>query len=159
VIEHALSALAHGWAVFPLAFRGKEPLLRRGVYRASRAEAAIRRWWATWPRANVGIATGTPSGIWILDVDGEAGRASVAGLVAEHGSIPETRTVRTGHGFQAYFLLPDGIRIGNTCGTIAPGIDTRGEGGYGIGVGSVHPTGRIYRLARDRPVVAAPASR
>ncbi|MBR7678950.1 bifunctional DNA primase/polymerase, partial [Streptomyces daliensis] len=36
---------------------------------------------------------------------------------------------------------PDGVRLGNTAGTIAPLVDTRAWGGYVVAPGSVLPCG------------------
>jgi site-specific DNA-cytosine methylase len=40
------------------------------------------------PHDNVGIATGPDSGIFVLDVDGATGVASIAALAVEHGPMP-----------------------------------------------------------------------
>jgi hypothetical protein len=40
--------------------------------------------------ANIGLATGSVSGIWILDVDGDQGRETLATLEEQHGQLPAT---------------------------------------------------------------------
>src|SRR5262245_18998661 len=42
---------------------GKHPRLRHGLHDASRDPATVAAWWRRWPRANVGLVTGT-----VLDV-------------------------------------------------------------------------------------------
>src|SRR5262249_55897398 len=54
------------------------------------------------------------------------------------------------------------LPIGNTAGKLGPGIDVRGDGGYVVGAGSVHPSGHVYRYAdghdpRSIQVAQAPA--
>ena len=48
---------------------GKHPRTERGVLDATTDETQIDRWWATWPHANIGLATGARSGVIVLDVD------------------------------------------------------------------------------------------
>lgn len=133
------------FSVFPCRRRGKEPLNRHGLKEASTDAAAIRAWWKRWPRANVGIATGTASGIVVLDVDLKAdGRQTLAILEDEQGRLPETPTVLTGGGGQhLYFRDPGGLR--NSAGRLGAGLDVRADGGYVIAPPSIHPNGNKYR--------------
>lgn len=48
---------------------GKHPLTKNGVKDATLDPSAIREWWSRWPQANIGIACGEKSGIFVLDVD------------------------------------------------------------------------------------------
>ena len=54
-----------------------------------------QRYWRIADR-NIGIPTGEGAGFWVLDVDGEAGEATLAALVSKHGPLPPTREVTTG---------------------------------------------------------------
>jgi len=73
-----------GWAVLPVhnmangkcscgdpscTSPGKHPRVRHGVNDATIDPAKILGWWRTWADANIGIATGAISNIWVLDVD------------------------------------------------------------------------------------------
>ena len=88
----ASAALAYSdrlaWAVLPL--RGKVPAIAkgRGYLDATTDRATISRWWREHPDANVGVACGTASGIDVVDVDGEAGRATLAEVAAACGPLP-----------------------------------------------------------------------
>jgi len=55
----------------PLVPGGKRPLTDHGVKDATTDEATIRGWWARWPDANIGIATG--HGLVVIDVDRRRG--------------------------------------------------------------------------------------
>ena len=92
------------WAVLPL--RGKVPAIAkgRGYLDATTDRVTISRWWRE-PDAYVGVACGTTSGIDVVDVDGEAGRATLAEVAAAasnaasgHRDALPPNTDRTGTG-------------------------------------------------------------
>jgi hypothetical protein len=151
----ALDYAAHSVPVFPCIPRGKAPAVARGFYAATTNPATIRRFW-TIPERNVGIPTGAASGVWILDVDGDEGEASLLELERRHGAIPETRTVITSRGRHVWFAYPGAVP--STAGRIGRGLDTRGENGYAIAPPSIHETGHCYAFADDpwRPLAIAP---
>lgn len=125
-----------GFSVFPVPHGSKQPVIKWKAYQTVRASLeAVARWNAT--QSNVGIATGTVSGLVVLDLDSDAAIAE-----AERRGLPDTITVRTGKGRHVYFRHPGGT-IGNRAG-IFPGADIRGDGGYVVGAGSTHPSGSIY---------------
>src|SRR4051794_17920044 len=60
---------------------GKHPRTTKGHLDASTSPGQVDTWWARWPEANIGIATGASSGIWVLDIDPDkGGDASLAAL-------------------------------------------------------------------------------
>lgn len=137
-----------GLRVFPLAPRSKVPLTPRGFKDATEDQATIAAWWREWPHANIGIATGEASGLFVVDVDGPAGESALAWLEADYGSLPLTAEVRTGKGRHLYFRHFPGAR--NTASTLGERIDTRGEGGYVVAPPSVHPDGHVYGWVEGR---------
>jgi len=160
----ALELAARGWALIPLA--GKLPTLDEWPNRASRDPATIGEWWSKRPTANAGIVTGAPSGIWVLDVDGDEGRASLAALVALHSPLPATFAVRTGRaagGQHLYFRHPAGRRVVSRALRSRQkewhGLDVKGDGGYVVAPGSVHPeSGKTYEVEdRAAPIAETPA--
>ena len=154
----ALRFAKAGIAVFPCfesGPRSKEPRTRHGHHDATTDIPAIRAWWQCWPGALVGIPVGPSSGVWVLDVDGSAGRASLRELLAKLnlGTVGElTRIVaRTpSGGLHLYFAIRDGERPRNRANDIGVGLDTRGlkedgtSAGYVIAPGSVLPDGSAY---------------
>ena len=120
---------------------GKHPLTRHGLHDATADPGMIRRWWAHWPQANVGIRTGASSGLLVVDVDGQAGMASLRALRREHGPFPAA-WVRTGsEGWHAYLRQPDGQRVPNSVGRLGPGLDVRADGGSIVAPPSHHASG------------------
>ena len=137
-----------GFHVFACVARGKVPATAHGCSDATDATDAIDRMWSADPDFNVAIACG-PSAVCVVDVDGEAGAASLARLVGAHGALPPTPTVTTARGLHFYFADPDGV-IRNSASKLGEGIDTRGVGGYVLAPPSVHPSGAVYRWALRR---------
>lgn len=138
-----------GVMVFPLSPRSKIPIAgSSGCRGASSDHDVVRVIWTQWPNANVGIATGPASGLWVLDIDGDEGRASLARLEAEQGRLPTTVEVETpGGGWHLYWRWPDGGGIRNSASRIGPNLDIRGRGGYVVAPPSIHPNGLPYRWA------------
>ena len=104
---------------------------------------------------NIGIPTGSVSGFWVLDIDGDDGEASLAALERIHGPLPATRTVITGSGGRHLWFRYSGP-IPSTTGRIAPGLHSRGDGGYVIAPPSIHPNRRRYEFASCDELAAAP---
>lgn len=151
-----------GLRVHPLRPGLKLPLLEEWQRRATTDPQTIARWWANWPAAGVGIATGAESDVIVVDVDPRhGGDDSVDDLVTAHGELPETWTCSTaGGGRHLYFRHPGG-RVGNRAG-LWPGIDLRGGGGYVVAPPTELEGGRAYLWqAGDGPhevaLAAAPA--
>lgn len=146
-----------GWPVFPVG-RNKHPLVPKdrdpatgqdipdtgGVKKASADPAQITVWDSLYPDANVALATGEPSGIVVIDIDGPAGEASWRKLVrlVWFQTEPDCPQAMTAKGRHLYFR---GIGIGNRVNSVlGQGIDVRGDGGSAILPPSVHASGTIY---------------
>lgn len=124
--------------------------------------AELKKLFVERPSANFGIITGAASRLIVLDVDGPEGEMSLDMLEEVNGSLPKTVTVRTGRGRHLYFRTNAGESIRNTAGKLGIGLDVRGNGGYVVGVGSIHPGGAMYRYAtgftpKDVAIAEAPA--
>jgi hypothetical protein len=173
----ALQCARRGWSVAPLhtisdgncschkgstcARAGKHPRTQNGFRDATTDRPQIKEWFSESPEANIGIATGSVSGTFVLDIDGNVGRKTLSELESRYGKLPVTVTVKTGLGQHFYFRL-NGSQIRNSAGRVGKGIDVRGDGGYVVGVGSVHRSGAKYRYVKgcnpdDVAVADAPA--
>src|SRR5262245_14621740 len=142
MIRSALTLAGKGLHVFPCLPRDKRPATANGVKAATADADTIRRLWQHDPQFNIGVATGKPSGIFILDVDGIDAEAELRKLEAQHGALPATVEVITARGRHVYFKMPDVPPIRNSAGKLAPGLDIRATGGYVLAPPSIHPTGR-----------------
>jgi hypothetical protein len=152
----------YGWRVFPLhsiahgactcgkpkcSSPGKHPRTRRGVKDATTDATTITGWWARWPDANIGVATG--SGLVVIDIDpAHGGDKSFSAAVARLGDLGPTRMCRTGSGGR-HLYYSTGTRIPCSQGRLGPGIDVRGEDGYVVAPPSLHISGRRYVWERS----------
>lgn len=151
ILDAALDYAAAGYSVIPVR-SDKTPYTPHGLKDASQDPDTIRKWWETWPDANVAIACGRVSGnLVVLDVDmknGKNGRLSIDIWQSEHGDFPETVMARTPSGGQHYyFRVKDPSQYKNTVEAI-PAVDIRGDGAYVL----VYPSGitgdKMYTWAR-----------
>lgn len=139
---------------------GKHPRTYTGLKEASTETKQILKWFRQTPDANVGGLTGEASGVLVVDVDPKSGGdLSLTDLIEAYGDEwLDTLKVRTGSGgFHFFFEYPKGLDLRNTAGKIAPGIDTRANGGYVVLPSSKHVSGNRYELlddARPRPLPA-----
>lgn len=60
---------ALGIPVFPCVPGAKRPLTPNGFHDATTSPRVVRDWWRRTPRANIGIPTGAPSGVEVVDID------------------------------------------------------------------------------------------
>jgi Bifunctional DNA primase/polymerase, N-terminal len=143
----------NGWSVFPLWPRSKKPACRRGYKDATTNPATIRRWWLA-QDYNIGIATGLTSGVWVFDVDGATGAATLGDLETKNGNLPATLISVTSAGPHFWFRATGEIQL--SAGRVGDGCDVRAEDGYVLAPPSVHPDGPVYRWGNDAPIAAAP---
>jgi hypothetical protein len=148
MIGNALALAARGMCIFPCVPRDKQPATEHGCKDATTDAEIIRRWWRQQPECNIAIATGAPSKVFAVDVDGLEAEGELRRLEAEHGELPATIETITLRGRHVYFRMPE-RSVRNSAGKIAPGIDARGDGGYCLAPPSIHPTGRRYCWSVD----------
>lgn len=146
MLNHALKYLSLGLSIIPLKPKGKEPLIPWAEFQKRRAGVEeAKEWFKKWPCANVGIVTGSVSGIAIIDLDGPEGlkEALRLGLTSSTISL-------TGNGKHLWYKYPEQslnptLLVQNSV-RIYPGIDVRGDGGYIVAPPSMHENGQRYRF-------------
>jgi hypothetical protein len=158
MLDYALTYARQGWAVFPL--NGKVPFKgTRGFLDATTDEKQIRAWWKKYPNANIGVATGQTSGIYVADVDNKNdkdGEASLRTFVNGHNALPETLESRTPSGGRhIVFKMPAGIQIPSGTDVHGVGLDVRANGGYIVAPPSVIG-GKSYEWINNNPIAALP---
>jgi hypothetical protein len=119
---------------------GKHPKVRRGLWEGTTDAGRITSWWLDWPEANVGIRTGVD--LFVVDLDGDAGKATWSVLCEQWGLAVDTLRAITGGGGEHLLFKGTGK---TTVGQLGRGVDTRGEGGYIVAPPSMHASGRRYR--------------
>jgi AAA domain/Bifunctional DNA primase/polymerase, N-terminal/Primase C terminal 2 (PriCT-2) len=130
----------------PLDPKAKRPLTEHGFKNASTDAQQIRRWWARWPKALVGVPTGTASGLVVIDIDPDG-----IDFLLAHDDVATGRQHNTRRGFHFIFRVPGDLRIRCSQSKLAKGVDVRADGGYiiwwpaagfdvfGPGIGSLPP--------------------
>ena len=135
-IDYALEYAAKGWKVLALAAGTKIParhvLQEHGVKDATANPIHIRQIWDDIPDANVGIATGSASGITVLDLDSEEAKNEMANISS--AAPPITYGVKTPRGWHLYFKYDKAVE--QSAGRV-PKVDIRNDGGYVVAAGSV----------------------
>ncbi len=124
---------------------GKHPRIMQWPESATTAEAFIKAWWRRWPEANIGLVTGAPSRLVVLDVDPRhGGQVSLDELESAYGSLPVAPEAETGGGGRHVFFKHPEFHVPNSAGTLGAGLDVRGDGGYIVAPPSIHASGRPY---------------
>lgn len=146
--QAAAKYAARGIPVFPLRPGAKRPLFPKcdagpaghepgpdcpgfghGFKDATDDPDQVAEWWADYPTANIGVPTGRPSGWYAVDLDLYK-NPDCADQLAERGDLPDTLTSRTPRGgLHLVYQHPQGGCPGSGS-TLAPHVDTRGDGGY-----------------------------
>ncbi len=143
--ESAKGYLTQGFSVFPVhsigngtctcskpncGSPGKHPLTKHGVKDATKDEQTVDRYFSGGhSNANIGIATGEPSGAWVLDIDDDG--SGLKALEEKFGSLPKTATVKTGSGGRHYYFRHDeSCTSKKNSVKFAKGLDCRFTGGF-----------------------------
>jgi hypothetical protein len=126
----ALAYSCLGWPTFPVGHDGRSPQCEHGCKDASAKAHEIEALWRGKESANVALATGTPSGVFALDIDVKHvdGRLTLATLEDEFGHLPTTWESRTPSGGAHLFFRQPDRELRNRV-NFRPGLDIRTTGG------------------------------
>lgn len=147
ILDSALDYIAKGWSVIPLALGTKFPAIKIADYLNGTerfGEMDARKHWgrelAGPPSFGIGIVTGAPSRLAVVDIDPRNG--GDLNLGADFGIVAAVET--GGGGAHLYCKMPEGAdwRCGKTS---KPGVDLKANGGYVVAPPSPHPSGGVYR--------------
>jgi hypothetical protein len=152
----ALALASAGIKIFP-AGADKRPLLK-GWQDAATCDADQINTWFEHAAARPAIPCGS-NNLVVIDCDrhpgGADGVAAFNSLVAANGALPpQMPLVKTPNGgLHAYFRQPNGEALGNVRGSLPPGIDVRGAGGFVIAPGANLPDGRGWTAVPERAAI------
>jgi hypothetical protein len=133
--------------------RAKEPATTHGVLDAATDGATIRKWWARWPDANLGLATGC--GLVVIDIDAGAVRPAEAERQGiKQLQLPLAKTPRGG--WHIFFRVLGGRAWRNSASRLAEHVDVRGEGGYVLVAPSCTDRGQYKWLRPLLPLAELP---
>jgi len=137
-----------------------------GFWAATTDAERIMRWFTQHPDWQLGLRTGAPSGLVVLDVDlDKGGLDSLIALQRAGLDISGTAVQLSGSGLSFHLIYSyPGVSVrcsqGGTASGMGSGLDVRGDGGYVVWAPSRHPrTGARYELLGsllDLPVWPAP---
>ncbi|MWB99419.1 bifunctional DNA primase/polymerase [Agromyces seonyuensis] len=148
-----------GIPVFPCLPDGKRPLTKSGFLDASTDVGVIGIWWSKWPTANLGMPTGTASGVDVVDIDTGANGSGFPALerAQQNGLVDgELARVRTPSGGMHVYFPADPARPQRCWQAASAHVDFRGEGGYVIVPPSSLPTGNTRTAYRVSSLSSAP---
>jgi hypothetical protein len=177
-LQWALYYASRGWAVFPVypmrsspggvkcacgksdCSKGKHPMTMNGRNGASLDTKKITEWWSgEWADANIGIATGRESSLFVVDLDDKHdGRRQREGsknirALADGKDFGSPLIAKSGSGgvhlFYSSLRAGSDLCLGNTESKLAQDVDTRGEGGYVVAAPSNHEMGGLYAWVGD----------
>lgn len=117
--------------------------------------------WSAHPSSGVGIITGRPSGIWVLDFDPKNAKPEAFELVKRLMGITREHLTGSG-GLHFIFQLPVDFEPANSqnrpdkqTSRLPQGLDVRGRNGQIVAPPSRNSSG-AYSVYADRPVLPAP---
>lgn len=127
---------------------GKHPLVK-WKSNATTDLVKLKRWWSVGFSEyvyNLGIVTGSDSGITVIDIDPRHGGLDTWNKITAGLNIPDTYTVNTGgSGYHLYFKYCAAVKTGSN--VFGPGVDVRNDGGYILAPPSLHASGKEYALS------------
>lgn len=145
-VDYAIEAAEAGLKVFPLLPMSKRPAVAWQEW-ATTDRDAIEAYWAAHPGAGYGVPTGSDNDLVVIDLDSD----KAVEWWAERGFAPGAVVSTPSGGRHVYYRTDGTTEVQTNASKLFPGVDTRGEGGYVVGVGSMLPTGTYSGDITDIP--------
>ena len=159
IAERALEYARQGLHIFPVKAdtKGRDAagesshLLTNGHNGASCDPDVVRRWWAQWPDANIGLSLAA-SGLVALDPDLYKPECAWDAFIADK-DVPETWRQRSASGGRHYIYTapPDASFPGQLC----PGVEVKHKGYIMLAPSTFE--GRPYEWENDLPPAPVPS--
>jgi hypothetical protein len=166
MVDAALRYAAAGWVIFPVPPGTKKSYKKASDYGgrpwgATKDIEEIKRDWAQWPNAGIGLPTGVINGVFVLDIDTPKGHAvdgfaSLKQLEKQHGKLPATWMAETPTGGRHYFFTHPGKHVSVPPSQLGPGIDVKGDGGMVLVPPTRKPNIGEYKWIDQRTLASAP---
>lgn len=134
----------------------KKPLIRGWQKLATTDLEQIELWWQQHPSAVPAIEVGR-AGLVVLDGDRHGGPDGVQALDDVLGTATPAHPVSLTAGGGVHHIFsqpPDVPPLTNQRGSLPPGVDVRGQGGWIVAPGSVRPDGNCYEQKPGTPSLA-----
>jgi hypothetical protein len=126
----------------------------KGFKDATTCASRIRDLWTQTPDANVAIATGAVSGVFVVDADLYKDENCLSLLENRSGPLGATYTVMTPRGGRHfYFQQPPEGRVGSGEGKLGRFLDVKGDGGYVVAPPSIFEGAQYKRVNGTAPAV------
>jgi len=155
----ALDAVNRGFAILTCQPHDKDPWAQyspHAVNSATRDLSVALKPWEDGHEANFGVAGGK-SNLTIIDVDSGIPNYTALKSWMETVGLPDTLIVQSGRdtSFGAHLYYSGAVK---TTPYEIQGVvgELRGVGAYVVGPGSIHPSGKKYKIINDVPVVPLP---
>lgn len=154
----AEDALSRGFAILACMPHAKDPYSKYSPHACNSGTHDLKIAllpWINGEEANYGVSCGQ-SNLTVVDVDHGIENLEQFEKWKKDHSIPETFTVISGRdGFGAHMYFTGAVK---TCGFTIGGVtgELKGLGGYVVGAGSWHPSGKQYTIYKDIPCEPLP---
>jgi hypothetical protein len=154
-VEVYRAALRNGWRLFPVSFSKHLAVTHANLFQATDNLQQLRSWAREYP--NWALVTGQRSGVFVLEVDGDKGVASILDLCGDDWSWLDTLRSMAGEKRCISFAWPEGRRQISSSRQIGEGLRVLGEGDWVLIPPSREPHGAQHAyLNPEAEVVAAP---
>jgi hypothetical protein len=155
-VEVYRAALRKGWRFFPVSSSKHSAMTHANLFQAATNNLQqLRRWARAWP--NWALVTGPDSGIFVLEVDGREGLASLLDLCRDDWSWLDTLRSMAGEKRCISFAWPGGRRQISSDRQIGNGLSILGEGDWVLVPPSREPHGAQHAyLNPEAEAIAAP---